>query len=114
MNKLTNIERLKLELANKNYFTDDEYSVFLDENSLNATEIYEKQKDELYLLQTVISIFSALSNNIDLFIKTQTEFLTISSAQKGISDRIGELERRILLIPSYEPTNKVISYLFHN
>lgn len=114
MNKLTNIERLKLELSHKKYLTDDEYSVLLEENSLNATDTYDKAKDELYLLQTVIAIFSTLSNNIDHFLKIQTEFTTISSAQKGISDRINELEKRITLIPSYQSTASVISYLFHN
>ena len=30
---MTNLERLKLELSNKEYYTDDEYNIFLSENN---------------------------------------------------------------------------------
>lgn len=53
---MTNIERLKLELSNKQYFTDAEYSVFLEENELIAMEQYNKSLDEVFLLQTIIAI----------------------------------------------------------
>jgi hypothetical protein len=35
---MTVFERLKLELANKEYLTDNEYKVFLEENDLSATD----------------------------------------------------------------------------
>jgi len=76
---MTNIGRLKLELSNKSYFSDSEYSVFLEENGLVATVTYNKQTDELNLLQTVIAILQALTNNIDLFRSIETEFSTTPS-----------------------------------
>jgi hypothetical protein len=65
--KMTNLERLKLELANKSYFTDTEYAVFLEENGLDSTKTYDKQTNQLPLLQTVLAILQALQNNLDLY-----------------------------------------------
>ena len=39
---MTNLERLKLELAHKDYFTDTEFRVFLEENGLDADYTYNK------------------------------------------------------------------------
>ena len=38
---MTNLERLKLYLNNKQYFTDKEYTQFLDECGLDAIEDYD-------------------------------------------------------------------------
>lgn len=98
----------------KPYFTDLEYGVFLQEQGLVPTDTYDKAKDELYLLQTVIAILQALSNNIDLMMRVQTEFTSQNSAFSNIRTRIDELNKRIALIPSYEASAKTITYLFHN
>lgn len=111
---MTNINRLKLELSNKAYFTDDEYAVFLEENGLIAIEEYSKDLDESYLLQSVIAILQALNNNIEIFMNVSTEFVNTTSAYKNLKDRIDELYKRIALIPSYHSTAKTITYLFHN
>lgn len=110
---MDNLSRLKLELQ-KSYFTDEEYILFLSENGLVATDTYDKQKDELYLLQTLVAIFETLSNNIDLYMRITTEFTSQSSAFSNIRTRIDDLNKRIALIPSYESTAKTITYLFHN
>ena len=44
---MTNLERLKLELSNKSYYTDEEYSVFLNENNLVPTDTYDKTTNEI-------------------------------------------------------------------
>jgi len=64
---MTNLERLKLELAHKDYFTDTDYT-------------YNKAENQLELLQTDLAIFQALINNIELYMKIQTEFTTVSPA----------------------------------
>lgn len=109
---MDNLSRLKLEI--KPYFTDEEYCIFLQENGLVPTDTYDKQKDELYLLQTVVCILQALSNNIDLYMRITTEFTSQSSAFSNIRTRIDDLNKRIALIPTYESTAKTITYLFHN
>ena len=47
---MTNLERLKLELAHKDYFTDTEFRVFLEENGLDADYTYNKAENQLELL----------------------------------------------------------------
>ena len=51
---MTNLERLKLELSNKSYYTDNEYNVFLNENNLIPTDTYNKDNNEIDLLKTVV------------------------------------------------------------
>lgn len=109
---MTNLNRLKLELANKKYFTDDEYTLLLEEQGLNPTSEYNKKQDELYLLQTVISILQMLSNDINLYRSIETEFATNTQAYTNLKDRIDELYKRIALIPTYEPTVSCITNLF--
>lgn len=111
---MTNLERLKLELANKQYFTDDEYTVFLDENGLNATDTYNKEDDQLELLQSVLAVLNSLSNNIELFMKIQTEFTTVSSAYANLAKRIDTLEKKIAELPNYQSTAPTITYMFCN
>ena len=110
---MTNLERLKLELANKSYFTDDEYSIFLEENSLTPSETYQIG-EKLRLLQTVLSIFESLQNNIDLYRSIETEFTTTSSAYENIKTRIDELHKQIAQLPEFQPKVKSITCLFHN
>lgn len=111
---MTNLERLKLELANKQYFTDDEYAVFLDENGLNASDTYNKEDNQLELLQSVLAVLNSLSNNIELFMKIQTEFTTVSSAYSNLAKRIDTLEKKIAELPNYQSTAPAITYLFCN
>ena len=66
----------------KDYFTDTDYT-------------YNKAENQLELLQTDLAIFQALINNIELYMKIQTEFTTVSPAYKNLRDRIDELEKRI-------------------
>lgn len=111
---MTNLDRLKLELANKDYFTDEEYTVLLDENGLDSKGDYKKESNQLSLLQTVLAVLEALSNNIELYMKVQTEFTTISSAYENLNMRIDVLNKKIAELPSYEPTAKTITYIFCN
>ena len=50
---MTNIERLKLELAHKSYFSDEEYTVLMEEQGLSANEEYKKETNQSALLYTV-------------------------------------------------------------
>ena len=73
---MTNLERLKLELSNKQYYTDDEYSVFLNENNLIPTDTYSKTTSEIDLLKTVVNILETLSNDVDLMRKIDSKDIT--------------------------------------
>lgn len=86
------LTRLKLELNNKPYFTDEELSVFLEENALDPEVEYEANIDKMNLYKTVISVFQALSNDIDHMRRVNTEFITTDQASQHLNKRIKELE----------------------
>ena len=58
---MTVLERLKLELNNKQYFSDDEYMVFFEENNLNPDDDYNKNTMRVHLLYTIIDVLEALT-----------------------------------------------------
>lgn len=98
---MTTLERLKLELGNKEYFTDAEYTTLLLENSLIATDTYDKATDQRNLLLTVLDILNTLSNDLDNFRKLQdgdTGF-SQSSAYSLLRKRIEDVKGRIATIP---------------
>lgn len=96
---MTNLDRLKVELNNKAYYTDEVLTMYLSENGLNATDTYAKATMQKELLQTVYDIMESLANNIDLFRSVETEFSTTSEAYKFLQARLTDIERRILSIP---------------
>lgn len=93
------LERLKLQLSNKEYYTDQEYSIFLEENSLNPTDEYDKATMEIQLLETNVLVLETLSNDVDLMRKIQTnDIATIDQAYKYISAKITSLNEKILTL----------------
>lgn len=111
---MTNLERLKLELSNKEYYTDEEYTVFLLENNLIATDVYNKENNQLNLLETVVAILETLSNDVDLMRKIDSKDITsIDQAYKYLSDRINKINAKIIEIKeSKEDTYNNIRPLF--
>lgn len=71
---MTVLERLKLELNNKQYFSDDEYMVFLEENNLNPDDDYNKNTMRVNLLYTIIDVLEVLMNNLGMY-RVQIEFI---------------------------------------
>ena len=113
---MTNLQRLKLELSNKAYYTDEEYTVFLTENNLVATETYNKETNNLELLNTVIAILETLSNDVDLMRKIDAKDITsIDQAYKYISDRIQSIKAKVIEIQESKTENYTnIRPLFFN
>lgn len=109
---MTIIERLKLELANKEYFTDNEYQVFLNENDLIHTEIYNKATMQKSLLLTVLDILEVVSNDVDIMRKVETEFTTTSDAYKHLQSRISNVKDRIASIPDPEEEYSCFSLMY--
>ena len=95
----TNLNRLKLELNNKEYSTDEDYTLLLDENGLVATAQYVKSDNEIKLLETVISVLEILSNDVDLMRKIDSkDLLSTDEAKSSIADRIYDLNKRIMTL----------------
>lgn len=112
---MTILERLKIELSNKDYFTDAEYEVLLQENNLIGTDAYSKNTHQKQLLYTVIDVLEAVSNDVDLMRRVQTEFITTGDAYKWLQQRIEDIRKRIATIPTLdqaESDNTSFSLMF--
>jgi hypothetical protein len=114
-NTITVLDRLKIELNNKDYYSDDTYSMYLDENGLDSVANYDCNTMKKALYQTVYDILDSLANNIDLFRSVVTEFATTSEAYKYLQERLNDIQSKIISIPddtAEEESN--IHFLFHD
>ena len=94
---MTNLKRLKLELSNKDYYADEEYSMFLEENNLTSTSDYNKEENQIKLLQTVVNILETLANDVDLMRKIDSkDIISTDQAIKHLSARIDTINRKIV------------------
>ena len=109
---MTVLERLKLELANKEYMTDDEYIVFIKENNLDETTTYDKATMQKQLLLTVLDILEVVSNDVDIMRKVETEFTTTSDAYKYLEKRIAQIKDRIASLPIEEDEYSPFSLMY--
>lgn len=96
------LDRLKLELSNKEYFSDTEYTQYLSENNLTANADYDKSTMQRDLLYTVIDVLESVSNNVDIMRRVETEFATIGDASKHLETRIAKIRKRISELPDNE------------
>ena len=109
---MTVLDRLKLELANKEYMTDDEYIVFIKENNLDETTTYDKATMQKQLLLTVLDILEVVSNDVDIMRKVETEFTTTSDAYKYLEKRIAQIKDRIASLPIEEDEYSPFSLMY--
>ncbi|CDH91287.1 conserved hypothetical protein [Clostridium botulinum B str. Eklund 17B (NRP)] len=95
--KMNNLERLKLELSNKQYCTDTEYSILLEENSLKPLEGYTKKDNQIKLLETVVSVLETLTNDIDIMRKIDSkDIVSTDQAIKYLLTRIDSINKKII------------------
>jgi len=114
-NTITVLNRLKTEMNNKDYYSDDTYAMYLDENGLDSVANYDCNTMKKQLYQTVYDILDSLANNIDLFRSVTTEFSTTSEAYKYLQERLNDIQAKIISIPddtTEEESN--IHFLFHD
>lgn len=107
---MNNLSRLKLELNNKEYFTDEEYTQFLNENELQHDSNYDKVTMQTNLLYTVVDVLESVANDIDLMRKIETEFATTSDAVKHLENRIDKIRLRIQEITIDEDDEEYSSF----
>lgn len=102
------LERLKVELSHQDYFTDDEYTMYLSENSLNSTDTYNKSTMQRNLLLTVIDILEAVSNDVDMMRKVEdtTTNMSISECAKYLEQRIERIKDKIATLPDPDDTGE--------
>lgn len=106
------LSRLKMELSNQEYFTDEQYIQFLTENNLSPTEEYDKPTMQKQLLFTVIDVLEAVTNDIDLMTGISTEFSDIGQAYQFLEARIGQVKDKIAAIPEPEEVYSCFSLMY--
>lgn len=123
---MTNIKRLQIELSEKDYFSDraktlEVYEEVLEENNLDPYEEYTKANDQINMLESVYTILQMLANNIELYIKVETEFATTSAAYQYLQKRLKDLRDeidRVKLDTHYKDesgnVSSITSYMFFN
>ena len=123
---MTNLQRLYFELSEKEYFstqekTNEVYITVLEENGLDPYDEYTKANDRINMLESVYSILQMLSNNIELFVKVETEFATTSAAYQYLQKRLKDLRDeidRVKIETHYEDSDgnksSLTSYMFFN
>lgn len=110
---MTIIERLKLELSNKEYLSDLEYTQFLGENEFESVDItYDKATMQKRLLMSVVDILEVVSNDVDIMRKVETEFTTTSDAYKYLQQRIQSIKEKIASIPNAEEEYSQFSLMY--
>lgn len=106
------LDRLKMELSNQQYFSDEQYIQFLTENSLTPTDEYDKSTMQKSLLFTVVDVLEAVTNDIDLMTGISTEFSNIGQAYEFLEARIQQVKDKIAAIPEPEDDYSCFSLMF--
>lgn len=108
------LDRLKMELSNQQYFSDEQYIQFLAENSLTPTDEYDKSTMQKLLLFTVVDILEAVTNDIDLMTGISTEFSDIGQAYSFLEARIQQVKDKIAAIPDEDENYSCFSLMYTN
>ncbi len=108
------LDRLKMELSNQSYFSDEQYIQFLAENTLTPTDNYDKASMQRQLLFTVLDVFEAVANDMDTMAAISTEFSDIGQAYQFIEARIGQIKDKIASIPDENEEYDCFSLMFTN
>ena len=106
------LDRLRMELSNQSYFSDEQYIQFLTENSLVPTDEYDKPTMQKNLLYTVLDVLEAVTNDIDLMTGISTEFSNIGQAYEFLEARIQQVKDKIAAIPDPEEDYTCFSLMY--
>lgn len=106
------LDRLKMELSNQQYFSDEQYIQFLTENSLTQTDEYDKLTMQKSLLFTVVDVLEAVTNDIDLMTGISTEFSNIGQAYEFLEARIQQVKDKIAAIPDENEDYNCFSLMY--
>lgn len=106
------LQRLKMELSNQEYFSDEQYIQFLVENDLTPTDEYNKPTMQKQLLYTVIDVLEAVTNDIDLMTGISTEFSDIGQAYNFLEARIQQVKDKLLAIPEPDENYSCFSLMY--
>ncbi|WP_042346089.1 hypothetical protein [Bacillus massiliigorillae] len=93
---MNNLERLKLEVQGIT-LTDEELTIYIQENNLEPSIIYNPQskEDKLSIYNTALSILESIANNPQLMKTIKYKDTTLDSFHDTLMARIDQLERKV-------------------
>lgn len=91
---MTNLKVLKIKLGKKEYFDDEEYTLFLAEKDLNAEDEYTKD-NQVKILEVAINVLTSISCNADMMRKLSSELGEQGEMTKVIQNAIANLQEQI-------------------
>ena len=106
------LDRLKMELSNQQYLTDEQYVQLLSENGLKSTDDYVKSTMCKGLWLTCIDVMETVSNDVDLMTGISTEFSTLGQAYEFIEQRIVNLKDKIASIPETDEETSPFALMY--
>lgn len=97
---MTNLERLKMAIEGIT-ITDDKLLIYLQENRLNSTDIYNAQSNtnKKNIYKAALSVLEDIANNPQTMKNYKTDDITISNFAENLQNRIDALEKKIRQIP---------------
>jgi hypothetical protein len=100
-NTMTNLQRLQLEIQQSG-FTDDELSIFLEENSLSPNDEYNPSSNQSKraIYQSALTVLEAIANNPELMASRKFDDTSVLDFADNLQNRIDQLERKIRQLPS--------------
>lgn len=105
--------RLKLELSDRQYFSDEKYTVFLSENNLESNIEYDKATMQRNLLLAVLAVLESLSNDVDMMRKLDnSDIMSVSEAYKYLDLQKENIKRKIASIPIEDDAYSNVRLLF--
>lgn len=105
-------ERLKMELSNQQYLSEEQYKQYIIENDLEPDETYVKDEMAKRLYFTVIDVLEAVMNDIDIMQDVSTEFADIGQAYQFLEQRVENLKDKIAAIPDPEEEYSNFSLMY--
>lgn len=105
-------DRLMMELSNQQYLSEEQYKQYIIENDLEPDATYVKDEMAKRLYFTVIDVFEAVMNDIDIMQDVSTEFADIGQAYQFLEQRVENLKDKIAAIPDPEEEYSNFSLMY--
>lgn len=106
------LDRLRMELGNQEYLTEEQYVQLLEENGLDSSLEYVKDDMCKELWLTCIDVLETVCNDIDIMTGISTEFSDMGTAYEFMEQRIVNLKDKIASIPAPDEEYSAFSLMY--
>lgn len=110
---MNNMQRLQMEVKGIEV-PDEELTVYLAENNLDATTVYVPTSNinKRAIYSTALSILESIANNPEMMKNIKLDDMTVSQFHENLMKRIDQLESKIRNMPNTDDGNSNGSSIF--